>query len=206
MVSECKISDKPVCQHARAQNMGRSVPFVERVTCTIAEACSAAGLGRTTLYELISVGALETVTIGRRRLVRVSSLLKLLGIASHENVGGTRLFNRCICRTSCVCLIERDRLHSNELSWGQLMSRCFCRERSQLADCSRPARCFSRRLHRGHASSIFHRKFEAHIKPISCPRRRNAARPECVRSSWSPNAGGFTGKLLRPAKNAGQAV
>ncbi len=56
------------------------VPFVQRPTCTIKEACGAVGLGRTKRYELIGGGALETLTIGRRRLVRVPSLLKFLGM------------------------------------------------------------------------------------------------------------------------------
>ena len=55
-----------------------TIPFGERPTCTIAEACSAAGFGRTKLYELIEGGAVDTVMIGRRRLVRVPSLLRLL--------------------------------------------------------------------------------------------------------------------------------
>lgn len=55
-----------------------TIPFNERPTCTIAEACSAAGFGRTKLYELIGGGAVDTVMIGRRRLVRVPSLLRLL--------------------------------------------------------------------------------------------------------------------------------
>jgi hypothetical protein len=58
----------------------RSVPFRERPTCTVAEACSAAGLGRTKLYELIGGGVLETTTVGRRRLVFVQSLLRLLNV------------------------------------------------------------------------------------------------------------------------------
>jgi excisionase family DNA binding protein len=55
---------------------------VQRPTCTIAEACNAVGLGRTKLYELIGGGEIDTITIGRRRLVRVPSLLKLLKIDS----------------------------------------------------------------------------------------------------------------------------
>jgi excisionase family DNA binding protein len=55
-----------------------TIPFDERPTCTIAEACSAVGLGRTKLYELIEGGTVDTVTIGRRRLVRIPSLLHLL--------------------------------------------------------------------------------------------------------------------------------
>ena len=60
----------------------KRTPFVQRPTCTIAEACDAVGLGRTKLYELIGGGEIDTVTIGRRRLVRVGSLLKLLKIDS----------------------------------------------------------------------------------------------------------------------------
>jgi excisionase family DNA binding protein len=61
------------------------VPFADRITCTIADACAATGLGRTKLYELIGAGSLATTTIGRRRLVLVSSLLRLVepdGMAS----------------------------------------------------------------------------------------------------------------------------
>ena len=54
------------------------IPFAERLTCTIAEACRATGLGRTKLYELIGEGHLDTTTIGRRRLVLVRSLRTLL--------------------------------------------------------------------------------------------------------------------------------
>jgi excisionase family DNA binding protein len=59
-----------------------TVPFAERLTCTIAEACEALGLGRTKLYELIDEGRLASITIGRRRLVVVRSLLKLLETAT----------------------------------------------------------------------------------------------------------------------------
>jgi excisionase family DNA binding protein len=62
--------------------MTSTVPFAERLTCTIAEACEAVGLGRTKLYELIDEGRLDSITIGRRRLVVVRSLLKLLETAT----------------------------------------------------------------------------------------------------------------------------
>jgi len=55
------------------------VPFRERLSCTVDEACTVTGLGRTKLYELIGSGQLATTTIGRRRLVIVRSLLKLVG-------------------------------------------------------------------------------------------------------------------------------
>lgn len=40
--------------------------------------CQATGLGRTKLYELIGHGHLDTTTVGRRRLVLVSSLRALI--------------------------------------------------------------------------------------------------------------------------------
>jgi len=55
-----------------------SIPFGERPTCTVAEACSAAGLGKTKFYELMRMGKVDSTTLGRRRLVRVPSLLRLL--------------------------------------------------------------------------------------------------------------------------------
>lgn len=56
----------------------RAIPFAQKLTCTINEACDATGLGRTKLYELIGEGHLTTTTVGRRRLVVVRSLLSLL--------------------------------------------------------------------------------------------------------------------------------
>lgn len=56
----------------------KAVPFAERLSCTINEACEATGLGRTKLYELIATDQLITTTVGRRRLVMVRSLLALL--------------------------------------------------------------------------------------------------------------------------------
>jgi excisionase family DNA binding protein len=55
-----------------------AIPFAQRLTCTIAEACEVTGLGRTKLYELIGDGRLTTTTVGRRRLVLVQSLLSLI--------------------------------------------------------------------------------------------------------------------------------
>ena len=56
----------------------QTVPFAQKLTCTINEACEMTGLGRTKLYELIGGGHLATTTVGRRRLVVVRSLLSLL--------------------------------------------------------------------------------------------------------------------------------
>lgn len=54
------------------------IPFRERPSCTVDEATAASGIGRTKLYELTAEGRLETFQIGRRRLIRVPSLLRLL--------------------------------------------------------------------------------------------------------------------------------
>ena len=55
-----------------------AMPFAQRLSCTIDDACEVTGLGRTKLYELIGTGRIVTTTIGRRRLVVVRSLLALL--------------------------------------------------------------------------------------------------------------------------------
>lgn len=47
--------------------------------CSIPTAASALGVGRSMVYDLIGSGQLETVTIGRRRLVRVESIRALAG-------------------------------------------------------------------------------------------------------------------------------
>ena len=58
---------------------GEPIAFVERLTCSVDEACKAIGLSRSKVYELISSGDVQSVTIGRRRLVSVSSLIRLTG-------------------------------------------------------------------------------------------------------------------------------
>lgn len=62
---------------SNALHLGR-IPFDQRVTCTIADACEATGLGRTKIYELIGDGRLVATSVGRRRLVIVASLLMLI--------------------------------------------------------------------------------------------------------------------------------
>ena len=66
-------ADKPMPSHL-------GLPFAQRLTCTIAEACEVTGLGRTKVYELIGDGQLTTTTVGRRRLVIVQSLLALVDV------------------------------------------------------------------------------------------------------------------------------
>ncbi|MBR0724096.1 excisionase family DNA-binding protein [Bradyrhizobium manausense] len=73
-VERSAAADIPMSNH-----LGR-LPFAQRLTCTVAEACEATGLGRTKIYELIGDGRVTTTTVGRRRLVNVQSLLALVGI------------------------------------------------------------------------------------------------------------------------------
>jgi excisionase family DNA binding protein len=62
-----------------------SIRFEERPTCTVAEACNAIGLGKTKFYELMGKGAVETIRVGRRRLVRVPSLLQFLNRTASDH-------------------------------------------------------------------------------------------------------------------------
>jgi excisionase family DNA binding protein len=52
-----------------------SIPFRQRFSATILEACEGTGIGRTKLYELISRGAVRTQKVGTRTLVLVDSLI-----------------------------------------------------------------------------------------------------------------------------------
>lgn len=49
-----------------------------KITATIKEACEMSGLSRSKLYLLMGEGKLDTITVGRRRLVKVASLRALL--------------------------------------------------------------------------------------------------------------------------------
>lgn len=52
---------------------------MDALLLSIPEAAKALSLGRSKLYELIGQGRLQTVTIGRRRLVRAESVRALAG-------------------------------------------------------------------------------------------------------------------------------
>lgn len=55
--------------------------MVEAILCSQADAGKMLAIGKTKLGELIAEGRLETVRIGSRRLVRISSVEQLAGIA-----------------------------------------------------------------------------------------------------------------------------
>ena len=52
---------------------------IERICCSVKEAMEATGIGKTKIYALIGTGTLETVKVGDRRLVKIKSLMELLG-------------------------------------------------------------------------------------------------------------------------------
>jgi hypothetical protein len=66
--------------------MNANIPFRERIACTIPEACLATGLGRSKLYAEIAAGRVATRKVGRRVLVIVESLERL--IAGHPRIRG----------------------------------------------------------------------------------------------------------------------
>ncbi len=51
---------------------------MEPIVISVKNASKALGLGRTSIYALINQGKLETIKIGRRTLVTVSSIRRLI--------------------------------------------------------------------------------------------------------------------------------
>lgn len=58
--------------------------YQQPLLCSVTEAARTLGIGKTKAYELISEGLLETVSIGSRRLVKVSSIHKLVEAANMD--------------------------------------------------------------------------------------------------------------------------
>jgi hypothetical protein len=82
-------SDPLATTRARSED----IPFRERATCTIKQACAGTGLGRTLIYELIDENLIESKLIKRRRLINVPSLLKALGVkpeSGNQNINENR--------------------------------------------------------------------------------------------------------------------
>jgi hypothetical protein len=65
---------------ARPRLRNEDIPFRERATCTIKQACAGTGLGRTLIYELIDENLIQSTLVKRRRLINVPSLLKAVGV------------------------------------------------------------------------------------------------------------------------------
>jgi hypothetical protein len=62
-------------------NTPEHIPFAERPTCSINDAIVASGLSRSMIYNKMKSGEIEWTKIGARRLIKVPSLLRLLGMA-----------------------------------------------------------------------------------------------------------------------------
>jgi excisionase family DNA binding protein len=60
---------------------------VEAILCSQAEAGKMLAIGKTKLGELIARGELESVRIGARRLVRISSVRRLAGVETGQREG-----------------------------------------------------------------------------------------------------------------------
>lgn len=54
----------------------------ERLAVSVVEAAKMTGLSRSRLYELMQEGKLQSLSIGRRRLIRISALEALLDEAA----------------------------------------------------------------------------------------------------------------------------
>lgn len=48
--------------------------MIEKIGYSVDEAVEASGIGRTTLYELIGSGAIESIKVGRRRIIPADSI------------------------------------------------------------------------------------------------------------------------------------
>lgn len=57
---------------------------MKQATITIAQACRYSGLCRSTFYNLMRSNKIESRTVGRRRLIVVASLDRLLGLEERE--------------------------------------------------------------------------------------------------------------------------
>jgi len=55
---------------------------MDTLTVTVDSAKKALGVGRTTLYSLIATNQLETIKIGRRRLIKADSIRALVDQAA----------------------------------------------------------------------------------------------------------------------------
>lgn len=53
---------------------------MEKLLVSITDAAKALSLGRTSIYELMRTGQLETLKMGRRRLITADSLRRLVAV------------------------------------------------------------------------------------------------------------------------------
>jgi len=61
------------------QRHDKLIPLSQRPTVSMETAAELSDLSKSSLYKLMKAGRLEFVKVGSRRLIRVQSLLRLLG-------------------------------------------------------------------------------------------------------------------------------
>jgi hypothetical protein len=71
-----------ISQATSTKKRTASPPFEQRLTCSVFDAVLASGLSRGHLYNKMQSGELEFRKHGRRRLVVIKSLRKLVGLDS----------------------------------------------------------------------------------------------------------------------------
>ena len=65
--------------------MADTTPTTTKRTHTIPEAAKILGIGRTAAYEAARTGQIPTISIGKRRLVPVAALERLLDEPAHQS-------------------------------------------------------------------------------------------------------------------------
>jgi hypothetical protein len=56
------------------------IPFGDRLTCSVDDATEVSGLSRSMIYNKMKSDEIELTKIGARRLIKVPSLLRFLGV------------------------------------------------------------------------------------------------------------------------------
>jgi hypothetical protein len=87
-----------------------------QITATIPEFCRISGIGRSSLYELTSGGVIESITIGRRRLIVIESYRALLARKRAEKEPGVDTPGAPSSRLPGVPARNRSRKSRNRLS------------------------------------------------------------------------------------------
>ena len=64
----------------RSTGLGETLKGAKPLAVTVKNACRLMGIGNTKAYDLFKEGKLQTVTVGRRRLVVLASIEALIGI------------------------------------------------------------------------------------------------------------------------------
>ncbi len=77
-----RIAGSPDVNERSRKKMGNQAREIEPLAYSIADACKIISIGRTRLYELLSDGTIQSVRVGRRRLVKADSIRALVNQAA----------------------------------------------------------------------------------------------------------------------------